>query len=219
MPTMITTMLLNAMEMVMPRQSEPPAPGCPRPTAVDHLLWRVARGDRDALASVYQQTAAVAFGLALRITGDRTAAEEVTTSVYREAWDSALVLAGNTCFLNWLTESTRRLALERRGPPVAERHTTRPLATAAKVTVNANEEEPVPLPQEWESGRRRARAALAALAPEERAAVELAYFTGLKVGEIADQLHLPEGRVRSLLRSGMMTFRCGLKQDSSARKQ
>lgn len=215
MTSMIGTLVLNLMEMVWPRESEP----CPQPRAVEHLLWRVARGDREALAALYDQTGALAYGLAMRITGDRAAAEEISVAVYQLAWEDARTLADSTCFLSWLAESTRTLALERR-QPVPWRDSQPHLASPAKTndpSVSTEKgQSTAPLPREWEARRRRARAALARLAPEERAAVELAYFSGLTAGDIARHMELPEESVKALLRSGMITFRCALSQGLSS---
>ena len=46
------------------------------------LIGRVAAGDEHALAALYDGTAALVHGLAIRVLGDRSAAEEVTGDVY-----------------------------------------------------------------------------------------------------------------------------------------
>ncbi|MCI0354135.1 MAG: sigma-70 family RNA polymerase sigma factor [Acidobacteria bacterium] len=217
MTTVIGTMLLNVIEFVTAWQAEPKTLNCPQSRAIEHLLWRVGRGDRSALPALYDQTSSLAYGLALRITGDRAAAEEITVAVYEEAWQNAPSIAGGVCFLNWLAESTRTLALER-CQRVSDRHSP-PAVLPAEIPASQDEEGTSALPQEWTARRQRARAALAALAPEERAVVELAYFSGLKISEIARQLALPEDRVKSLQRSGVLTFRFVLNQGLPSPKQ
>ena len=54
------------------------------------LIERTARGEEAALAALYDGTAALVNGLALRIVGDRGAAEEVTIDVYLQVWRQAV---------------------------------------------------------------------------------------------------------------------------------
>ncbi len=211
MTTLIETMLLSVIAFVTARPAEPKRPDCPQPRAVEHLLWRMARRDRAALAALYDQTSSLPYGVALRMTGDRTAAEEVTSAVYEEAWQNASSLAEGVCFLSWLAETTREHAFKRRHA-MLDRPTHAALLPRA-VLASQNGEEASPLPNEWASWQQRSRAALAMLAPEERAVVELAYFSGHKVSEIGRQFGIPDEQVKSLLRSGIMTFRCAIQQN------
>lgn len=63
---------------------------------------------------------------------------------------------------------------------------------------------------EAQDRRRRVRAALARLRPEQRQAVELAYFGGLSHGQIAVRLGVPLGTVKTRLRLGMGHLRATL---------
>lgn len=49
------------------------------------LIERTARGDTAALAAIYDGTASMIFGLALRILGDRSALRRTLGSAGREA--------------------------------------------------------------------------------------------------------------------------------------
>ena len=52
--------------------------------------------------------------------------------------------------------------------------------------------------------------ALAELPPEERRAIELAYFQGLTYVKVAEILNEPEGTVKSRIRNGMRRMRATL---------
>ena len=59
----------------------------------------------------------------------------------------------------------------------------------------------------------RVRAAMAALAPQQRQVLEIAYFHGLSQSEIAKQLNAPLGTVKSWTRQGLMRLRELLPQE------
>ena len=51
------------------------------------LRDRLIAGDESAVADLYDQYASFVFGLARRVTGDRTAAEDVTQDVFVACWE------------------------------------------------------------------------------------------------------------------------------------
>jgi RNA polymerase sigma-70 factor (ECF subfamily) len=55
--------------------------------------------------------------------------------------------------------------------------------------------------------RRRILAALDTLNPDQRRALELAYFSGLSHSELAARLAVPVGTVKTRIRLGMMKLR------------
>jgi RNA polymerase sigma-70 factor (ECF subfamily) len=57
--------------------------------AVDGLLARVARGDADALAVVYDQVADPVYGLVHRTVKDEARSEQVAEEVLLEVWRTA----------------------------------------------------------------------------------------------------------------------------------
>ena len=52
-------------------------------------IEQIAAGDQSALAQFYELTNRLAFGLILRILGDRSTAEEVLLDVYTQVWRQA----------------------------------------------------------------------------------------------------------------------------------
>ena len=53
------------------------------------LIARTAKGDQHALSTLYDRTSPQVYGLALKILGDQSAAEEVTLDVYTQVWRQA----------------------------------------------------------------------------------------------------------------------------------
>jgi RNA polymerase sigma-70 factor (ECF subfamily) len=170
----------------------------------------VAEGDQQALASLYDATGRTVFGLLLRILADSSAAEEVLLDVYTQVWRQATAYSAERGTpLAWLTTIARSRAIDRLRRGRLEQKRTEPLdLTATQVAAaGASVEEDV---QARETGAF-VRAALDALAPEQREVIELAYYGGMSHSEIAAARNLPLGTVKTRTRLGMMRLREMLK--------
>ena len=74
--------------------------------------------------------------------------------------------------------------------------------------LNLYDSRPTPELVSLEAGRSRmVQKAMADLAPEQREAIELAYFSGLSHSEMAERTGLPLGTVKTRIRSGMIHLR------------
>jgi RNA polymerase sigma-70 factor, ECF subfamily len=157
-----------------------------------------AGDDLSAIEVLYDRYAGIVFSLALRIVRERPLAEEILEEVFFRAWQWAQEpnpLRGTV--LSWLVEMTRAMAIEaafdRR--PAAERSETEDAGVAAEAGA-------------WTGDTQRAvAAALTELPPEQRQAIELAYFEGLPDGEIAELLGVSVERVRAWLRQATEAIR------------
>ncbi len=171
------------------------------------LLQKAAGGDEFAFAKVYDLTSPVVFGLAGRILRDRAAAEDVTIEVYLQVHR----LAGaydpeRGSPLAWLLTLTRSRAVDRLRAEGRRWSLEEPLE-ANLVQSDA----PGPADAtEAALDRRRVQIALAALPASQRELIELAYFGGLTQSEIAAQVSLPLGTVKTRMRAGMMALRDAL---------
>jgi RNA polymerase sigma-70 factor (ECF subfamily) len=170
------------------------------PDDIEGLIARLGAGDKRAFASFYDRTAAFVFGLLLRILGDRAAAEEVAQEVYVQLWRTATTFdAGRSSALGWIATVARSRAIDRLRADASLKNAVHRLA-----------EQPVrsqgPSPEEEASLReRRARVleALATLPPEQRSALELAFFEGLSHSEIARKTDTPLGTVKTRIRAAI----------------
>lgn len=145
------------------------------------LLAQVARGEREAMAVLYDATAPIVFGIVTAIVRDTTAAAQLTESVYLRIWDRAPRFdpaAGEA--RAWLSAIARASAVEWR------RRVPGPSAFADAEVVLSDEtlltgEAPIA----WDTAATLLHYRLRALPVDEQAAIRAAMLTGATHAEIA----------------------------------
>ncbi|HET6963435.1 MAG TPA: sigma-70 family RNA polymerase sigma factor [Acidimicrobiales bacterium] len=160
------------------------------------LLARLAAGDDDALAEVYDRYAPLVFGVAKRVVANRSVAEDVVQEVFTALWRNPERFDPERGSLRaYLGVQAHRRAVD------AVRSDTRRRAR------EENCELMQPRAQGCVSDRMDAvtvaevvRQAIARLPEGQRQAVELAYWSGRPQREVADVLGVPEGTVKSRMR-------------------
>ena len=170
-------------------------------TSDEELLESIARGDEQALATLYDRYGHLAYGLALRVLRDRTLAEDAVQDAFLAAWRTAVSFdptRGNA--RTWLLTLVHRRAVDvvrreerRRGDPLDD----------LPVDSGDSTDEAAEVRDE----RRRVQAALARLTPDQREALELAYYGGLSQSELAERLGVPLGTVKSRMFAGLGRLR------------
>jgi RNA polymerase sigma-70 factor (ECF subfamily) len=90
--------------------------GQPGAASVDGLLARVADGDAEAFAGVYDQVADEVHGLVRRIVGDQSRAEQVTAEALVGVWRSASRFSpAQGSGTDWVIAIARRRAISHAG--------------------------------------------------------------------------------------------------------
>jgi RNA polymerase sigma-70 factor (ECF subfamily) len=160
------------------------------------LIERVANQEREAFEELYGRYARPVLGLALRRIGDRGRAEDSVQEVFAAVWRSAASYdrargPGGA----WLYTIARNAIIDnlrrRPAPTVADP----PEAVSTSPTPDEEAE------ASWNTWR--VHRALETLPANERAVIDLAYFSGLSQSEIAEFLHVPLGTDKTRTRSGL----------------
>jgi RNA polymerase sigma-70 factor (ECF subfamily) len=166
---------------------------------------RMARGDQDALAEIYDRHGRLVYSLAFRILRDQSDAEDVVQDVFSQAWRQASRYdASRGSVLGWLLTLTRSRAIDRlRG------RRSRPEPSSNEGALNSIPDPAAPADVQAVSAAEAThiRAALDGLTVLQRAAIELAFYEGLTHAEIAERLELPLGTVKTRIRQGLLKLR------------
>jgi RNA polymerase sigma-70 factor (ECF subfamily) len=171
-------------------------------------LARMAEGDGDAVAELYDRHARPIYSLALRILGDTTEAEDIVQDVFSQAWrQAARYNASRGAVGAWLLTLARSRAIDR-----LRARRSRPVSATDDRAVGQVVDAAPPIDSQVLSSEHvaRVRAALDELPMLQRAAIELAYFEGLTHAEIAARLEQPLGTVKTRIRLAMLKLRDAL---------
>jgi RNA polymerase sigma-70 factor (ECF subfamily) len=175
------------------------------------LLARVAGGDRDAFAALFDRHSPVVLGVLARMLRDRAEAEEVLQEAFLQAWQEAAGYRPEGASpRGWLLMLARSRAIDRlRSGRARQRREER--TALEDGALSAGGEPPAgPARVEAAERRRTVGSALAELPEEQRRCIELAYFEGLSHTQIAARLEAPLGTVKSRVLLGMRKLRAVL---------
>jgi RNA polymerase sigma-70 factor, ECF subfamily len=170
------------------------------PEASTDLIRRMAAGDQQAFSQFYDRHAALAHRLITRILRDPDDAADVLQEVFWSAWNAADSYdADRGTPEAWIITRARSRALDR----------LRSVRRRSATFVAPGEEVIVAAPSGPEHGpgqvadRVAVKTALERMAAGEREVLELAYYAGLTQTEIAQQLQVPLGTVKTRMRRAL----------------
>lgn len=171
------------------------------------LVRSIAAGDQLALHALYAQTHRIVFTLVVRITGNRETAEEVTLDVFYDVWRRASTYdpAGGSV-VGWIMNQARCRAIDRRRYEQRKKRAGHRAGGAWPATAASGPHEALEVREQ----RSVLREALEALTPQERQAIETAFFSELTYAEAAAVLNEPLGTVKTRIRSALSSLRQAL---------
>jgi len=149
------------------------------------VLQRFRIGDESAIKAVYDRFGGPVFAVSMSILGESGLAADATQQTFIKAWRAASTYDPERSFGPWIYAIARRTAID------IYRKRARVVVSDQVDVVSMGPE----LETVWEVFE--VRAALDQLPDEERQVVKLSHFDGLTHLEIADQLGVPVGTVKS----------------------
>ena len=170
------------------------------------LVVAIGRWREDALAEVFRRHAGAVHALARRVLGDGNAAEEVVQEVFLRLWRQPDRFdPGRGSLRSFLLAQAHGRAVDMyRSDSSRRRREEADAARSAEAGYDIEREV-------WDLAvAEQVKEAVRTLPPDERLAIELAYFGGHTYREVASLLDQPEGTVKSRIRAGLKRLRSGL---------
>jgi RNA polymerase sigma-70 factor, ECF subfamily len=164
------------------------------------LVFAIARGDRSAMAALYDRYAPLLMAVATRIVGNRVQAEDLLHDVLLEAWHRAGEYDPERGTVRaWLVTRVRSRALDERMGSARRAELVRPKLPSLEHAMQGADESA--------ADSDRVRREVACLPRDLEAVIDLAYFEGLSAVEIGARLKIPAGTVKSRLARAMALLR------------
>lgn len=182
----------------------------PAKPRVSEKEWRelvdaIAAGDQLALRALYDRTHRLVFTLTMRILGNHASAEEVTLDVFHDVWRRASAYDGKGgSVLGWVMNQGRSRAIDRLRFDGRKKRAQSAVADPQTQAMTAE------AAAEGSDQARALQLVMESLTPDERQAIEAAYFSELTYVEVAAQLDQPLGTIKTRIRSGLGKLRQAL---------
>jgi RNA polymerase sigma-70 factor (ECF subfamily) len=174
------------------------------------LMHRVARGEDDAVAELYDRFGTLVYKVARQFLSSQAEAEDAVQEIFVRLWQTADRYDPRRAKLvTWVMLIARRHLIDR-----IRRSAVRPGTTGFEMDVTSTgpEHEPGRSAQEDEQ-RTKLRRRIAELPELQRIVIERAYLQGYTLREVSEQLDAPLGTVKSALSRGLERLREKAKAD------
>ena len=171
----------------------------PKNQAEASLIKRICSGDDTAMADMYDRYSGIVYGVALRVLGDASAAEDVLQEVFLQLWRNPQAFDADRGKLPaWLAVIARNRAIDhlRKRPPEDDIEDL-PISTGVDLENEAAQRLAV----------EKIRGVLSQLPKEQRRALEMAFFEGMTHTEIATNTGEPLGTIKTRIRAGLLVIR------------
>jgi RNA polymerase sigma-70 factor (ECF subfamily) len=149
-----------------------------------------ATGNPDTVRAVYASYGRLVFAVAYRVLGDTGLAEDATQQAFIQAWRAAERFDPSRAFAPWLATIARRAAIDvHRQTRRTREHAQLDPADPDLVSLQPSAERSYEM---WE-----VRQAVDSLPADEAQLIKLQHFAGMTHREIAAELSIPVGTVKS----------------------
>jgi len=169
--------------------------------SIEILIERCLRGDQSAWEVVVRQHWRKVFNVAYKFVGKYDEAEDLAQEIFLKMFKSLDTFDRRANFQTWLVSVSRNLCIDHYRSVRKERETIDRGVDASELSPSAPGEGPVAALEQRDRVAL-LRRALSTLPETLRTAVILRDIQELSYQEIADQLRLPEGTVKSRINRG-----------------
>jgi RNA polymerase sigma-70 factor (ECF subfamily) len=161
--------------------------------------------DRSALGVLFSRHGRLVYGLTLKILQNPQEAEDLTQEIFLILWRNAAKNVECRYFVSYLVTLARSRAIDR--VRARKRH-AEILQNWSQTTMSDPQSHKTPLEAAMVSeNTHHVREALTQLSDNQRQVIELAYHQGMSQTEIAKQLNIPLGTVKTYTRQGFLKLR------------
>src|SRR5437660_4681373 len=171
--------------------ASPAQAAAPETSSDDMLIRRIAEGDQLAMRTLFGRHRVPLYRWLLRLVVDEALAEDLLSEVFLDVWRQAAAFEARSSVSTWLLAIARHKALSAR-----RRRTDAELdeATVSTVPDTANDPE---VTLQKKNRAEALRQSLPRLSPEHREVIDLAYYHGKSVKEIAEIVSISEATVKT----------------------
>jgi RNA polymerase sigma factor (sigma-70 family) len=171
------------------------------------LVRQVRSADEEAFRALFRRYGPLAKGLAYRVVRQRSMAEEIVQEAFLALWkDPESYREDRGTFRSWLLATVHHRAVDLVRREEAQRR--RGLEQQAESeAVEEDIADSVADSVDLADTRKQVRAALQGIAPAQRQVLEKMYFEGKTQADVAEELGLPLGTVKSRTLLGMRRLR------------
>jgi RNA polymerase sigma-70 factor (ECF subfamily) len=180
-------------------------------SAMDLLIERCLGGDQVAWEQIVRQHWRKVFNLAYKFVGRHDEAEDLTQDIFLKIFKALKTFDRRANFQTWLISISRNLCIDHYRSVRKERETMARDVDASVLAPVSRERGPYGELEQVDL-KHLIRVALAELPPTLRQAVVLRDLQEFTYQEIADQLRLPEGTVKSRINRGRLELARQLKR-------
>ena len=173
----------------------------------DEIIALLRQGDRQAISLLYKNYSGSLFGIITRMISTKEIAEEVLQDVFIKVWDNADKYdPAKGRLFTWLAQVTRNTAIDKvRSAGYRKGQKTNDIETSVSVHEAYADTSPI-----QDSGLRKV---IDSLDENYRTLIDYAYFQSYSQSEIAEELNMPLGTVKTRMRAAVNELRKILKNE------
>jgi RNA polymerase sigma-70 factor (ECF subfamily) len=169
----------------------PAQAAAPETSSDEMLIRRIARGDQLAMRTLFGRHRVPLYRWLLRLVRDEALAEDLLSDVFLDVWRQAAAFEARSSVSTWLLAIARYKAIS------ARRHRTDAELDEKVASTVADTADDPEVALQKKTRAELLRHSLARLSPEHGEVIDLAYFHGKSVKEVAEIVGVAEATVKT----------------------